>query len=150
MQSEGDVCGGMSGSGKGELMNLERNYQIDMNLQSYKEELPFVLNEWCKLAYRISASKGWHTEDGQRHRFPERCMLIVTEIVELFEGARKGSLHDPCDKPIPLSKGAEEAADIFIRLCDFCKEFNIDLEYAVRMKCAYNETREHMHGGKNF
>ena len=106
------------------------------------------LNDWCKEAYRVSENSGFHAEDTQRHRFPERCMLLVSEVTELFESARKGNITDPCDKPIPLSKGAEEAADIFIRLADFCAEFKIDLEYAVQTKHAYNQTRPKMHGGK--
>ncbi len=111
---------------------------------------PVSLAEWQRAAFENSNAHGWHEEDGQRHRFPERCMLMVSEIVELFEGARTGALTDPCDKPIPLSKGAEEAADIFIRLADFCAEFHIDLEHAVRIKHEFNKTRSIRHGGKKF
>ncbi len=48
-------------------------------------------------------------------------------------------------KPIGV---ASEAADIFIRLLDFCDAWGIDLENEYEKKMAYNRTRAVRHGGK--
>ncbi len=49
--------------------------------------------------------------------------------------------------PKPLGV-ASEAADIFIRLLDFCETWGIDLEEEYEKKMAYNRTRAVRHGGK--
>lgn len=41
-----------------------------------------------------------------------------------------------------------EMADIFIRLMDEVERTEIDLEWEVTRKLAYNRTRGHRHGGK--
>lgn len=41
-----------------------------------------------------------------------------------------------------------EAADLLIRLLDVAERYEIDLEWEVTRKLAYNRTREHRHGGK--
>jgi hypothetical protein len=41
-----------------------------------------------------------------------------------------------------------ELADIIIRVFDAAVEYGIDIEDQVRMKMAYNATRQHRHGGK--
>ena len=43
-----------------------------------------------------------------------------------------------------------EAADVVIRMMDFCAYHGIDLERAILEKMAYNRSRPHMHGGKAF
>ena len=49
--------------------------------------------------------------------------------------------------PKPLGV-ASEAADILVRLLDFCGENGIDLEAEYEKKMAYNRTRSYRHGGK--
>jgi len=64
----------------------------------------------------------------------EKLMLIVTEVSELAEAYRRGEVIN------------EEAADIAIRLFDFCGFYKIDLEGAMRKKMKINEKRPYMHG----
>lgn len=40
----------------------------------------------------------------------------------------------------------EEIADVFIRLCDFCGRYKIDLGRITLVKMQYNADRPHMHG----
>jgi len=83
-----------------------------------------------------------HTAD-PLHLKATRLALIHSEVSEMLEAIRKPDLtgHIP---GLPLEN--EEAADVFIRLLDYCHAFNIDLESAVRLKMAFNETRPYKHG----
>lgn len=105
-----------------------------------------TLNEWKKECHSLAVEKGWW--DTPRN-FGEVCMLITSEVSELFEALRSGKLDQPCDKPISLSCFEEEVADIFIRLADFCGSACIDLERAVKIKHEYNKTRPYRHGNKS-
>jgi NTP pyrophosphatase (non-canonical NTP hydrolase) len=40
----------------------------------------------------------------------------------------------------------EEIADAIIRLCDIAGIYGIDLDWHVKAKMAYNETRPRLHG----
>ncbi len=104
------------------------------------------INELSKEAYEISASKGFHE---QKHDPAVRLMLIVSELSECLEEIRKGkSMTDVYYEPgNPKPEGVPvEIADCFIRLGDFCEEYGIDAEWAIRLKMDYNKTREHKHG----
>ena len=78
------------------------------------------------------------------------------EQSELWEAARKGKLHAPCDKAEQMvAKGLpsltcveEELADIIIRTLDNAAEFNVDIAKAVAVKMAFNSGRPFQHGGK--
>lgn len=48
-------------------------------------------------------------------------------------------------KPVGIPS---EMADIIIRVLDICGFYGIDIEQAVRVKMAYNDTRPYRHGGK--
>jgi hypothetical protein len=75
-------------------------------------------------------------------------MNLHGETSEFWAAARSGRLDQPCDKPVPLSCGDEELADFAIRTMDTAESMGTDLGEAIRIKSAYNETREHMHGKK--
>jgi hypothetical protein len=49
-------------------------------------------------------------------------------------------------KPVGIPS---EMADIIIRVLDACAAYGIDIEEAMRIKMAYNETRPYRHGEKN-
>lgn len=75
---------------------------------------------------------------------PERLLLLVhSEVSEIVEGVRK----DVMDDHLPHRKMEEvEAADVLIRLLDYCAYRKLDLAGAVREKLAYNTTRrDHTH-----
>ena len=80
-----------------------------------------------KTGERISLNKG------------ERCMLIVTEIAEAFEGERKNLMDDK----LPHRRMPEvELADALIRIFDYAGEHGYDLGDALIEKLEYNRKRE--------
>ena len=94
---------------------------------------------------RINTVKGWM----KTSQSPlEACMLIVTEVAELAEAARRGCLKDPCDKDPSLTCEQEEIADIIIRALDYANRSGFDAGEAVRAKLRINEGRAYRHGGK--
>jgi NTP pyrophosphatase (non-canonical NTP hydrolase) len=126
-----------------------------------------TLNEWVTEVHELAKSKGWY--DGTTERSPlEMHMLIVSEIAEATEEARKremppiyqfpmehggGPLTIPGDKWVAYEKPEGELvelADAVIRIFDYCGARGWDLEQAIRLKHAYNQTRPHRHGGKRY
>lgn len=99
-----------------------------------------MLNE---LAQRVHAAnkKWWHdpaTDEPIQRNKGEQMMLIVSEVAEAMEGARK-DLQD--DKLPHRSMEEVEMADALIRLLDYCAGHGLDLEGAFEEKMAYNATR---------
>jgi len=82
----------------------------------------------------------------------EKLMLIVTELAEAMEAARKGPMTGPGINDTAegyqrrRQNFEEELADATIRIFDFCGYFGVDLEKAIEKKMAHNETRPYMHG----
>lgn len=107
-----------------------------------KETLLDTLAQDCHAA---SASAGWWTdlktgEDlrGKRNK-GELMMLMVSEIAEAMEGARKDLASD---KLPGFSSEEEELADLFIRLGDYAGAHKLRLGAAVIAKMRYNQNRE--------
>ena len=75
----------------------------------------------------------------------ELMMLIVSEIAEAMEGARKGL---PDDKLPHRSMEEVEMADALIRIFDYCGGHGLDVGGALVEKMAYNAKRPMMHGDK--
>lgn len=81
-----------------------------------------------------------------------------------FERYRDGVAFNSADEPFSFTRDellalaadgvskpegvGSEMADIFIRLMDEVERTDIDLEWEVTRKLAYNRTRGHRHGGK--
>jgi hypothetical protein len=103
---------------------------------------------------------------GHGRNFTEVLALIHSEVSETLEEYRSGSLMDqvlwehkdgtrcigttPCvednnAKPVGIPI---EMADILIRVLDACAAWEIDIDTALQIKAAYNESRPHRHGGK--
>lgn len=84
----------------------------------------------------------------------EMIALIHSEVSEMLEGVRKGLPDDH----LPHRKMEEvEAADILIRLLDYCAYRDLDIGGATWEKLEYNRTRQdhkdearRMVGGKKF
>jgi len=107
-----------------------------------------MLNKLSEKFYNIAAKSGFHENDNM----PTFISNLHGEVSELWEAYRKSQLFSPCDKASamsePLNCIEEELADIIIRALDTAKSYNIDIDKAVRVKSAYNETRSFKHGGK--
>lgn len=78
----------------------------------------------------------------------EMIALMHSELSELLEAVRKDGYNTPCEKDGYITQADEEAADLFIRLADYCKARGINLKRAAAHKTYYNSTREYKHGKK--
>lgn len=92
-----------------------------------------------------TAAKGW----ADNRTVGDLLMLMVSELAEALEEYR--DWHEP--NAVRVQNGKPEGipielADVVIRILSFCGKYDVDLQEAVLQKMAYNETREHRHGGK--
>lgn len=104
-----------------------------------------TIQELVSESYRIAKDKGWCDRPVL---VPEQVALICSEACEALEEWRSGRpmLYSGMDgKPEGV---AAEFADILIRVGHYCALNGIDLESALRLKMAYNETRPYRHGNK--
>jgi NTP pyrophosphatase (non-canonical NTP hydrolase) len=126
-----------------------------------------VLNEYSRLCYDAAVLKGFYDEGKRSFNFAEQIALVTAELSEALEAHRTGqtaaarmknTLRPNPSKKMPEAavkdfylkylKGTfeEELADAVIRLFSLCGALNFDLDFIVRFKMLYNETREYMHG----
>ena len=109
------------------------------------------VKDLCRIAYTESRRNGWYDEE---RNLGEMIALLHSEASEMLEALRKPDPEtgEPKDsEKIPgFNELEEEAADLAIRLADFCEHTGCRLEDAISAKLAYNRTRGHRHGGKSF
>jgi len=117
-----------------------------------------TLNELRDKAFAYAERQGFHKEPVN---FAERIMLVVTELSEAVQ-ADRGDLWasktfpdkitcEDCERmyALPVAGSVEEEiADALIRMFSIAGIYNIDLDYHVNVKMAYNETRPCGHGKK--
>jgi len=85
--------------------------------------------------YVVTEANGWYDDS---RNFGVDIALLHSEVSEMFEGFRNND----------WANVHEEAADIFIRLLDTCRRYNIDLEDEYEKKMKKNKERDYKHGGK--
>lgn len=130
------------------LMEAERLLKADSEHRSLAADqalmlnmvMPFVNTGLRQLASGISQ---WNAHQGfwppglpTAAEKSSKIALIHTELSEMLEAVRKGDRHNE----------AEEAADILIRLLDYCGHYGIDLGEALQFKQLNNYSRPFRHG----
>lgn len=103
------------------------------------------LQETQYLCHKLACSAGWWDDikgldEKQRMRFfGTQIALIHSETSEMLEGLRKGKMDDH----LPHRTAEEvEAADILIRVFDYCGARRLNVVAALLEKLAYNHTRQ--------
>lgn len=101
------------------------------------------LKRICEHIHRLNASFYRNFEGKRIADTPEfsatKIALMHSELSEMLEGLRTGIQ----DKHLPARLNEEvEAADLFIRLADYCAWRGFDLAGAIADKLRYNATRE--------
>jgi NTP pyrophosphatase (non-canonical NTP hydrolase) len=110
-----------------------------------KELTKDMLNNLASTCGQASKAKGFW-EEGARRNKGEMIALMHSELSELLEAIRSPSRgQQPSDHCPEMSAEAEECADLFIRLADYCYGWNIDLGKAIIEKMAFNESRPPKH-----
>lgn len=116
-----------------------------------------ALNAMCSQVFDNNVKAGWWTDlkTGERieRNKGELIALLHSELSEMLEAVRKNKLDDHI---IDLSNEAVEAADVLIRLLEYCGAYGIDLGTMVQVKSIYNAKRSdhklenRADGGKQF
>jgi NTP pyrophosphatase (non-canonical NTP hydrolase) len=108
-----------------------------------------TIKELCKKAHRIAVDKGFWLVTPSGHvaqrNTSELLMLIVSELGEACEALRKNQRQI---SKVEWYKDTfeDEIADVFIRLGDMCEAMGIDIEWQIKKKMEYNQTRPQKHG----
>lgn len=78
----------------------------------------------------------------------EMIALMHSELSEALEALRHG--NGPSDHIPEFSGVEEELADVVIRIADYAQKRGLRVAEAIIAKMAFNNNREHRHGGKAF
>lgn len=126
-----------------------------------------MLNELSKEIVANNRAKGFYDEEDETGKIdiPKRLMLTVSELSEAMEADRDNNRAPEEAVNIMIDSFVEngyfdkvvfessikntfedEIADSIIRLLDLAGAMDIDIDWHVRNKLAYNKTRPHKHG----
>lgn len=96
-------------------------------------------------ANRIAVEHGFW--EGDRND-GEMIALMHSELSEMLEALRHDGLNTPSEHIPEFSAVEEEAADLVIRLLDFCEGRGVRLGEAIIEKMSFNNGRPKKHGKK--
>lgn len=126
-----------------------------------------TLNELAAEVNQTAHTKGWYLNTNRT--FGDVIALVHSELSEALEEYRNGRKlgllyagdkvfgNDKDDVAVLETLAANgvkpegvaiELIDVIIRVLDTMHEVGIDIDGAMRVKMAYNETRPYKHGGK--
>lgn len=94
-----------------------------------------------KLATRIHLDNrvaGWWDGEPTTETYATKIALIHSEVSEMLEGLRKGTDDDHLKGELMEHV---EAADVLIRLLDYCGARGIEIGLLTMLKLEYNATR---------
>jgi NTP pyrophosphatase (non-canonical NTP hydrolase) len=116
---------------------IKAHQQKQMN-----EQIIAAANLITEVSHAASLKAGWwhdlKTGELIEPNIGEKLMLVVSEVSEAMEGARKNLMDDK----LPHRKMIEvELADAVIRIGDLCGRLNLDLGGAIAEKLEYNAHR---------
>ena len=116
------------------------------------DEASAAIDVLCSVQHQICLDAGWHDkprEDGTL------IALMHGELSEMMEAVRRGPMPD--DHCPEFTNEEVEAADVLLRLFDYCGRKGLRLGGALHAKFAYNLIREDhkadkraLPGGKKF
>lgn len=116
-------------------MNDKTGMEFWGNEASQNESIKTGLNALVNDCHSAARAAGWWDNDRNNG---EMIALMHSELSEMLEADRKDSMDDH----LPHRHGIEvEAADLLIRLMDFCGGRNLDIAGAYFEKRAYNDQR---------
>lgn len=105
------------------------------------------IHELQKEAFATAEEKGWHDKP---RTTGDLIALCHSELSEALEAHRSGESMGVTRSG--FTKKPEgfvvELADCMIRILEMAEIYGLDLEYALKVKMAYNKTRPYRHGGK--
>ena len=109
-----------------------------------------TIQELMNESFDTAKEKGWI---GDGKTVGDHIALMHSELSEALEVYRNGRPVKKIFYEDPQWDGKPEGlpielADVVIRIAQFCKEYDIDLERALGEKLEFNKTRPYRHGGK--
>lgn len=129
---------------------MDRKYLEDSHLFNPNEHMEgyksLSIKELCRRSHNLAKEKGFWDSGIKREMISEKIALMHSELSEMLECYRaneKDLWFKENGKPEGL---CAEAADLAIRLFDFCAAFEIDLESAIEIKHKFNTSRPYKHG----
>lgn len=114
--------------------------------ESQGDVMCHILKVAAQRAYENSEAHGFWGEGTKTPLgYAAKIALMHSELSEMLEAVRKDP-KAPCAKVPEITCEEEEAADLFIRLLDYCHAREIDLGRAAMLKHEFNLSRPPKHG----